>query len=241
MAAKGEATISPDREKLYKIINPHNNKVKDSVKIYLEFWEFIDDIKFKLGDQIEVIDEKNGKVLKSQVIRIARAYQIEVMVELDAKEESIIRLRNKGDKAFNTIKNHAYIGAEGVEDIANESQHKVNHNCLENDFYKIIFDENEGIVSIKDKLDDSELIRSDSQYTAFQGIYEITNIKTTACEERRQMGRNRKSVSTKRYTSRLNNISIVENGEVFVTVVLNYELEGTGRLYGLFKSIQLHP
>lgn len=236
LASKGEVTISPDRVKLYKIINPYNNKVKDPAKIYLEFWEFIDDVRFKLGDQIEVIDEKSGKVLKSQVIRIARAYQVEVMMELEAKEERIIRIRNKKNKVTNTIKNHAYIGAEGVEDILSECLRKVNIRCLDNDFYKIILDEDRGIISIKDKIDDKELIRSDSQYTAFQGIYEITNIVTTPCEERRRMGRNRKSASTNRYSSRVKNISIVENGDIFATVALNYELEGTGE-YTVFLKV----
>lgn len=241
LESKGEVAIRPDRDKLYKIVNPHNGRIKDSAKLYLEFWEFIDGVRFKLGDQVEVIDVKSGQLLKSQVTRIARAYEIEVMIELEAGEERIVRLRNKQNKGYPTIKNHAHIGAEGVEDLLLEGQSRADFSCVENEYYAVKLDENKGIVSIRDKVDGVELISKVSDYSAFQGIYEITDIGTNACEERRRMGRNRKSVSTRRYVSKVRNIKIIENGEVYVKIEIHYELEGTGEYMVCLKVYKDMP
>ena len=55
-------------------------------------------------------------------------------------------------------------------------------------------------------------------------------------EIRRSMGRNRKSTATKRYHSVLENIGIVERGDVYTAVQLSYSLEGC-RFYTVYLKI----
>jgi hypothetical protein len=111
--------------------------------------------------------------------------------------------------------------------------------CVETPFFKVLFDEERGIGSILDKRDGTDLLRQDAEHAPFSGVYEVTDIKTNACEERRRMGRNRKAVSTKRYVSQLMDIQVVENGDVYTAVKLDYALEGT-KFYSAFIKIYKH-
>nr|WP_269207951.1 hypothetical protein [Thermoanaerobacterium thermosaccharolyticum] len=77
-----------------------------------------------------------------------------------------------------------------------------------------------------DKIDNKELIRGDRRYNPLYGIYEIIDIKSNPCEKRRRMGRNRKSISTKRYTSILKDIRIIESGKLYSMIEMSFSLEG---------------
>lgn len=236
LAKKGEVSIRANKPQQFKIINPHEIPLKTTALIHVEFWEYMGGINFDLDVPIEVIDLKTGKILPSQIKRIPRAFQIEVLVDLDAKEEIKVEVRPSGAPNDNTVKNHAYIGAEGIKDIVQADSYQENTTCIETDYYRVVFDEEIGIKSIIDKKDCNDLVRSDEKYSLFSGVYEVTDIKSSACEERRRMGRNRKDVSTRRYSSKVNNIQIIENGDVFIAVQIDYDLEGTG-FYTVFLKI----
>lgn len=230
---KGEVSIAPDREKLFKVINPHAVKVKDTAKIYVEYWEYIEGEAYRgnnFDEFIEVIDVETGEVLPSQTTSIARAREVEVLLELEPYEEKILKVRKKHHQPVNTTKNYAYIGAEGVEDIEiidDNREIKVNTHYIETPYYKINFDEEVGIKNIIDQRDGKEIIKGNKKYHPFIGIYERTDIKTNPTHERRIMGRNRKSISAKRYVSQLTDIQLKQSGQVYSTVEMFYELEGT--------------
>ncbi|GGH79813.1 hypothetical protein JOD43_002315 [Pullulanibacillus pueri] len=233
LSQKGEVSISPEREKRFKVVNPHETKVKDSALIYLEYWDYVDGEYYSgdhFDDFIEVIDEETGAILPSQSTPIARAREIEVLVELNPHEEKVIRVRRKNDHSSFTVKNYAYVGAEGVEDIIvvnDQSPIKTKDHYVETPYYKIEFDEQVGIKTILDKTDGKAIVKTHGAYSPFQGIYERTAIKTTPNEERRRMGRNRKSLSTERFTAQLTDVQVKRQGQVYSVVELSYQLEGT--------------
>ncbi len=236
LAAKGEVTITQDKPQRYRIINPHNVDLKTRAYLYIEFWEYMEGINYSEDMPIEVVDMATGQVLKSQVKRIARATQVEVITSLKAKEEKEVMIRLAKDVKPVTVKNHAHIGAEGVEDVIVPGGYRVDTALVETDYYKVVVDQQKGIAAIIDKKDGKNIIREDAQYPAFTGIYEVTDRKGQACESRRRMGRNRKDTSTMRCTSRLKDIQIVENGAVYAALRLDYELTGTG-FYSIFLKV----
>ena len=243
LCEKGEVSIKQFKPQRYKVVNPHDMDLKTTALLYVEFWEYINGVDFNVDVPIEVIDERTGKVLKSQVKRIARAFEIEVQIDVKAKEEYELSIRLSQETQERTVKNHAHIGAEGIEDVIIDGVYQENFACVETDYFKFVFDEKTGVKYVIDKADGKEMINAtaDDEYVAFGGVYEITDIKEDANEERRRMGRNRKDASTKRYFSKLSNIEVVENGDVFVAVQLDYELEGTefySVILKIYKGLQ---
>ncbi|MFS0614447.1 glycosyl hydrolase [Lederbergia ruris] len=241
LSEMGEVSIQPDREKLYKIINPHDNSVIDKVIVYIEGWESIDGkrIAEDIEKTLEVVDLESGNILECQIEKTARAIEIEFIMELEPREERIVKVsRKKNPSKVLTIQHHAYKGAEGVEDIAPYSNNKLGNSThgISTQFYTILFDHVQGIKSIKDRKNNRELVHSNFQYAPFTGIYEKTDVQTTPYEERRRMGRNRKGRLTNRYASKLKNIELLIDGPVYVSIKMDYELEGTN-LYSLLVKV----
>lgn len=236
LAKKGEATIAQDRPHKYKIVNPHNMDRKTKVYLYIEFWEYMEGVSYSDDMPVEVVDLASGEVLPSQVKRIARATQVEVLVDLQAGEEKEVMIRLAKDREAYVVQNHAHIGAEGVKDVIVPGGYRTDSACVETDFYQVVLDQKRGIAEIIDKKDGQNIIREDALYPAFSGIYEVTDMHGQACECRRRMGRNRKDVSTVRYACELKDVRIVENGAVYAAVQLDYQLYGTG-FYSVFLKI----
>lgn len=231
----GEVSIDANKHQRYKVINPQPLRYQGTVKLYIEYWEYIDGNPLNPGAVIEAYDESTGERLICQGHRISRAHEVEVVVDLAPGEEKIIKLKQSFENT-STIKNHAHIGAEGVKDIEVDGEYLETPFLIETDYFKVEFSKEKGIASILDKKT-GKFITEDSAEGAFTGIYEFTPMKdNNPCEVRRQMGRNRCSIATERSTAKLTDIVITESGSVFVTAKLSYELPGT-RYYSVFLKV----
>lgn len=240
LAKKGEVTIQTFRPLKFKIINPHSRGVKTKALLYVEFWEYLEGTVFDMETGFDVVDLISGQTLPSQMTRIARAYEIEVMTELGPLEEKEVYLRKK-DKKRGTVKNNEYIGAEGVRDVVLTGQYEENTSRVETQDFVILMNQKDGIRKIIDKRTNTDIIRPDRMYAPFTGIYEVTDMEGNPCEARRKMGRNRKAEGTRRYGSILKNISMAENGPVFLSLKLDYALEGTKMYTVLLKIYKQMP
>lgn len=244
LANLGEVSIMPDREKVYKIINPHEHKITDAVKVYLEHWEDVDGISFgaNLQNCIEVIDIKSGEVIEHQVISSARANEIEFIINLNPKEEKNIKLQ-KSEFKDSTAKRPVYRGSEGVQDIDTTPYISRGNNAfiVENDYFYIQLDNHSGIKSIKNKYTDKELIHQDVKYAPFVGVYEKTEVRTNPTEERKSMGRNRKGRIVQRDDSKLTYIKVINDGTVYTTIKLDYKLLGTQMYCVILKVYKKTP
>lgn len=234
----GELSIKQDKPQTYSVINPHNRALNTKAYLYIEFWEYIGGIHYNTSIPIEVVDCDTGEIIPSQVKRIARAVQVEIEINMKAHEKRKLKIQ-LAKRKYGTTKNHVYIGADGVKDFLNENGYRVDEDQIETDYMIMKMNDEKGIYSIYSKKDSKELIRENTKEGAFAGIYEYTEMPEGACEVRRAMGRNRKSKATKRYVAQPKNRKITENGDVFVSVELDYELEGT-RMYTIFAKIYKH-
>lgn len=232
---RGEVSISQKKGQRYRIINPHQVAVKAPAYLYIEYWEYVDHIRYTHDMPIEVIDCATGAVIPSQVTPIARAYQVEILAELAPGEEKTVQIVLVKDRKPVTTLNHAHIGAEGICDLLDETDRK-DISCVETKGYVVRFHQKEGICSIWDKKENRELLRQDRIAAPFTGIYEVTDAKGDMHGVRREMGRNRKSAATERYQSVLKNIAVTERGAVYTALRLEYSLKGCG-MYQIYLKI----
>lgn len=239
LAKEGEVSIRQDKPQRYLILNPHDTELHTNAYLYIEFWEYIDGKRFDVSMPIEVRNAETGERIPSQVKQIARATQVEIELTLKPKEKLYAEI-HLAKRTFGTIENHAHIGAEGIEDILTDSENRMDEEVIDTDYFLLETDSIRGIRHLCWKKDGQSLLREDSQAPAFGGVYEITLMdQMSACEVRRRMGRNRKSKATKRFFSQLQNRTIAENGELYVTLELNYCLEGT-KMYDIFLKVYKH-
>ncbi|MDR1024245.1 MAG: hypothetical protein LBL56_00845, partial [Treponema sp.] len=240
LARRGELSIRRGKKQRWHVINPHDHPLAVPVHLYLEFWEYVDGVRFDAETRFEITDEAGNRKFEAQLKRIARAWEIEVLPALGAswgaREELTLVLKLLPREQGRPVNNYAWIGAEGVADIVRPNQARVDYGRIETVDFILSFDQQKGLVDIIDRHTNRSLIDPAALYTAFSGIYEITPVKTTACEERRKMGRNRKSPATRRSAAAVRDIKITEAGPLFIGCELDYALEGT-RFYRVFLKV----
>jgi hypothetical protein len=236
LSKMGEVAIDAHKCQRYKVVNPHSIRYNGTVKLYIEYWEYLEGNPLNPSATIEAYDEKTGDKLICQGHRISRAHEVEVAVDLAPGEEKIIKLKQNFENA-STVRNHAHIGAEGIKDIDTGKEYLETPFLIETDFFKVEFSQEKGVASILNKKTGQFITDNLLSEGAFSAIYEFTPIKdSNPCEVRRQMGRNRCSVATQRSVSKLSDVKIVDSGDVFVTAKLSYELPGT-KYYSVFLKI----
>lgn len=232
----GEVSIDAHKCQRYKVVNPHPFRYNGIVKLYIEYWEYLDGNPLNSGAKLEAYDEKTGERLVCQGHRISRAHEVEVAVDLAPGEEKTIKIKQNFENT-GTVRNHAHIGAEGIKDIVTGKEYLESPFLIETDFFKVEFSQEKGIASILNKKTGQFITDSSLSEGAFSAIYEFTPIKdNNPCEVRRRMGRNRCSAATQRSISKLSDIVIADSGDVFVTAKLSYELPGT-KYYSVFLKI----
>ena len=216
---KGDKLRYYDRDGKIKAINTVNEARKCVVEFYIEAWAY--------GD-IKVLDEKTNKYMKTQVSPHPRGVLITFIDDFLPLEEKVYTFEET-EKQKDIINSRvAYSGSERVKDIVNDYD-KITYTLpyfIENDYFKISYKIGEGVTSFYNKKEDKEmLIDGDAKF--FTPIYENTEIRTDVYEERRRLGRNIRGLHAKKHIAKLEDIKILENGNVFKTIELIYKLEGT--------------
>ncbi len=240
LSKMGECSTRIDRPKKFKVINPHSDDYCGTAKLVIEDWEKLDGIKFNPKYRVIVRDEKTGEILPAQSHKIGRGYETETALTLKPHEERILSVTQ--DKT-NTSMAHSYahIGSEGIADIVTDKATLQMPGLLDTPYFRIEIKPGKGIASIIDKTTGKDLIMPGT-FGAFSGFYEVTPADgLSQCEVRRRMGRNRRYISTRQYTSKLINSVVEESGEVYTTMKLTYELEGCHFYYVYLKVYKFAP
>lgn len=222
-AAKGETQVILNRDYAFHAVNPYDFPVKTVARY---------DLEIMFGHQnFDVIDETTGKRVDYQHDNVARGHQFNLLVELGPKEERRYRLEEKEAPPTVSAGLTAQAGADGVSDFERvymqDSEMIATPYLLETPYFRIVYKKDQGIVSMYDKMNHRDLLREDREFSPFTPVYEVTPLEKNPCEDRRQMGRNRKAVRTERYSGRLTNVVVEASGEIFSRVVLSYELKGS--------------
>lgn len=202
-----------------KAINASEREGQKVVEFYIEAWKY---------PGVKVICEASGQEMITQLSSHPRGVLISFIDSFEAGEEKIYRYEEAAGKADVINSRIAYIGSERVKDIVNNYDPKSYQlpYQIENAYFKITYEIGKGVTSFYNKADNIEMLRQgDARF--FTPIYENTKIRTNVYEERRLLGRNIRGLHSKKYIGDLTEVKIIDNGEIFTTVELVYELEGT--------------
>ncbi|KAF9129636.1 hypothetical protein BGX30_013870, partial [Mortierella sp. GBA39] len=203
---QGSATLYPDRPYRFRVSNLAGREVTELVTLQLDGWE-----PGALREGVEVVREDTGEVLPQQSVH---PHTIVTELKLQAQETCFLLLRPlaQGRQQGTTTTNTRLIGADQV-----------------------------GIHSWFNKELDTEMLRSGNPYGAFTPIYEVTRPadETDASQvwsTRARMGRNRKGLHAERSAGRITSVRTVENGPLYATVEITYQLNGLS-YFALFLRV----
>lgn len=249
---EGYEIIKLKNDKSFKIINPYNETLEKviSFTIPLEISKTLLKDRYVLFEDVfEIIDDE-GRSYKTVIAKNMGGME-NINTNIDSDETIMIKIRLRPferKKVFLKLKKAHYkpfvsskrlIGIENEDDIfcSNlEDEIIYNRNGLENNFYRIIWNDS-GIISIFDKNLKEELI---NQNKSIRPIY----IKSNG-DSRRKMGRNRQGPSNKVFKGKIFSHKVDLNKGNVKIISLHFELEGTKKfqinisLTNLDKNIRI--
>lgn len=216
---KGDKLRYYDLKGKIKAINPSESKGEKVVEFYIEAWKY---------PGVKVICEASGREMITQLSSHPRGVLISFIDSFEAREEKIYSFEEAAGKTDVINSRVAYVGAERVKDIVNNYDplsYKLPYQ-IENAYFKIAYEIGKGVTSFYNKADNIEMLKpGDARF--FTPIYENTKIRTDVYEERRLLGRNIRGLHSQKHLGELVGVKVIDHGEIFTTVELIYELEGT--------------
>jgi len=221
--SKGKTAISLYHDYRFKIINPHDVPVCDMSSVNMET--------LYGHEHFQIIDEASGEAVPHQLGFYARGHAFQILAKLAPGEERTYLVKETGAPALVSSGRSAERGHDTICDFEKVFQSRLSRGSyaspfgMENQFFRIRYEEGKGIVSIFDKENQAELVRPGAG-AAFQPIYEVTPVRHNQQLERRDMGRNRKAVHTKRSYGRMAGARVLEEGALYARVELPYEIDG---------------
>lgn len=217
--SKGDKLRYYDRDGKIKAMNVSQEAGDKVVEFYIEVYGY--------GD-IKVVNQETNKQMGTQISSHPRGILISFIDHFEALEEKFYTFEEVAKKPEAANTRVAYVGSERVRDIVNDYD-KVSYTLpygIENDYFKISYEMEKGVTSFYNKVEDREMLKAgDAKF--FTPVYENTEIRTDIYEERRLLGRNIRGLHAKKYSAKLKEIKLIDNGPVFKTVELIYDLEGT--------------
>ncbi|WP_175406361.1 glycoside hydrolase family 38 C-terminal domain-containing protein [Bacillus sp. FJAT-27264] len=246
LLAENGATLYAGRPYRFRVTNTSELEITELVQLRLEGWE-----PDELRSGVEVIREDTGEVLPMQ----SSQPQI-IITELTLKglQTCMLTLRPLRPKSASTgitVSNTKLVGSDRIYDMidmypvmpagAAASPITWSQHGLESPFLSLKWSEAGGITSWYDKEAGKELLRPDAQYGAFTPVYEVTvpAAESAASEVwgiRSRMGRNRKGQGVQRSIGRLASVQELDNGPLYATLELRYQLQGIS-YFSLFLKV----
>lgn len=212
-----------DTDGRIKAINTSDKQMKMPVEFYVETRSL---------PAAEITDEKSGKKLPVQLSAHPRGVLVSFTDEFAPNEEKFYSYKSF-DKPATRLNVTEIINGKpslhwrlGYIDNDFDTIHGELPYGIENNWMKISYEIGKGITSFYNKQTGEEMLK-DGFSKFFTPIYEHTEIKTEPNEERRKVGRNIRGAHSIQKQGKLIEIKCLEAGDVFNTVELVFELEGT--------------
>lgn len=191
---------------------------------------------------VKVTDEKTGQEIPVQLSAHPRGVLVSFLAAFEPLEERIFTYEEQTAPPQNLYTRTAWVGAERVRDIVNDYDREAYQlpYRLENDWFSICYQIGRGVISFKNKKDNTELLEEGFE-KFFTPVYERTEIRHGIYEERRLLGRNIRGLHAVQYQGVLQDIRILDHGAVFDRVELIFELEGTHHSSVIIKMYRQLP
>ncbi|WP_019420948.1 hypothetical protein [Paenibacillus sp. OSY-SE] len=243
LLAQGASTLYPERPFRYRVVNTEPAPANKLVTLSIDGWE---PALFQNG--LEVVNEATGQVMPHQLPH-PQAVIVEVQLAAGAECTLLIRPQDgTGLAAGYMTSSTKLVGSDRVHDmedlLEDSSAHDpviISQHSVESPFIRIEWREDSGIVLWRNKETGADLLHQNRAYGAFTPIYEVTPAADATNQSqvwsvRSRMGRNRKGLHVERSAGRLIRVRPLENGPLYATVELLYEVPGMS-YYALFLKV----
>jgi Glycosyl hydrolases family 38 N-terminal domain len=191
----------------YKVVNPFGSEIRGLVKLTVEHFEYHE---LKLDKGIKIIDRKSKNGYPYQIMDSPTGMEYVIYLRLNSAEICDLEIIPTGS-GFSAQNRPS-------EDTC----------YLENDFIRIEWCEDGGIISWYDKSAGRELIDPDIPYKPYTPVYEVTPVSdnTQMCAVRGKMDKNRKGDNVVRSVGKLTGMQNSDFGKVYKKITLKYKMPG---------------
>ncbi len=215
--------ILPWKSMILHGVNPYDAALCDVISVDMESAPF---------PHFAIIDERTREPVPFQVATQSRGVRVHWLSALEKGEHRRYAVEPRPGPSLSSVEPTLETGSEGVRDLFRTGERMgaddlfVSPWRIATPFLEIGLQTPEGIVSIVDRKSGTSLLRTGAVYGAFTPIYEVTDGRGDPCGVRRAMGRGRKAMGTHRYQGRLRQATVQEEGELYASVRLAYEIQG---------------
>lgn len=230
----GNRAVYPDRKNRFRVLNPCPFPVTAPASAALLGWESLEG-RMQEARPLALKDARTGELLPTQTARGPRGRLAEAVLSLapgESRELQIVYAPLHQNMPLHT----AWMCADAVSDLEGIPELAL-PDSIETDFFLVRTDGDRGVASIVEKRTGQELIDRSSKHGAFTCLYQVT----PGSASRRQMGRHRETVNTRKYAARPRRFSVTERGDVSVTLRVEYDLEGADECMLDLKIYQRLP
>lgn len=191
---------------------------------------------------VKVRDLKTGEEPAVQLSAHPRGVLVSFLSKFEPMEEKEFSYEEQPAAVHKLFTRTAWVGAERVRDIVNDYDKE---SCLlpygmENEWFAVRYRIGKGITSFYNKKSGREML-GDGLERIFTPIYERTEIRKGAYEERRLLGRNIRGLHANQFQGELTDVRILDQGPVFVRTELIFRLEGTYHCSVILKLYRALP
>lgn len=235
----GQTALKPNRELKFKIINPFDRQMTDTVELYLNFWE-------NTEGKVLVTDNLENEYITQKEPQ-PRGNSINFIISLNPNEERILHIQKAPPEDYGMQISNDSKCIHLIEDIYvydDNKKIKKYGQTFENEHIIIKYDRKLGIFSWFDKKNNIELMPPESEYGAFMPIYEVSksdDIPRAKSRSRSSMGRNMRASNHKVFYPEIVAVNIMQTGEIFTIITFDMSLEGTNYCNLIFKFYNSIP
>lgn len=222
-----DTMLKPGRELKYKIINPNPFPVKEVANLTLKYWEMS-----QLKNGYDLVD-LDGKIYPTSDVNGALHFceGIITMLDLKAFEVKEVVIVSKEYKS----KTAHIVTTSGIDLVDDDlAEHPEYHgtegfylesDSLTTDNLQVKWTRDRGIYSMVDIDSGNELVDTESEYGAFQLIYDTTPENGNQ-ETRRMMGRNRRGVNFTRSIGKITSVTRSRKNDLLESYKFDMDIDG---------------
>jgi hypothetical protein len=241
----GGSPFESDRPLRFRVANPGPGRFAGRVGFELDQFEAGDvEVRFEPEGTVppfvhgfSTVDADTGAAIPSQAFRAPRGVQINTWMEL---EEGAVRtidvVRDADTDRRDYIRVNPAMGIDQAKDVTGDVSRRATSSGIETPFVTIEWKPDQGITRWEDRRTGRSLLANDRKHAPFTPVYEVS-----PGAARTPMGRNRKAPNVVRSAGRLAGAPSTEDGQLFSTALLTFELPGTRRFAVLLRAYHIHP
>lgn len=239
----GETPYTSKRGFRFRVMNAMPWPIDDHAAVIVEHQEF-----WQAEREAIIVDVNSGAEIPSQKEPAPRGYSYRFPVQLAPGENKDVELRPRG-VTVSVFRRNFPDGVEGDvagSEVESTSSARAVSSFLETPYVKIAWEPGAGVTEWTDLATGISLVSPRNGHSPFTPVYERTRAAkpedgSEALRVRNRMGRNRKGPDVERHVGVLREALVIDQGPVFATVELRYDLPGASMFAVQIRAFATSP